>query len=125
MQFEFATASRIIFGDGSAAQLPQLARDLGSHALLVTDSFQPEAVTRLIDALRAAELKLTHFPVSGEPSVEVIDEAKAIATGGGCDIVISIGGGSVIDSGKASAALIPNQGAVLDYLEVIGAGQAS
>ena len=123
MQFEFATAARIIFGDGSAAQLPQLARDLGSHSLLVTDSFQPDAVTRLIDALRAAELKLTHFTVSGEPSVEVIDEAKAIATAAGCDIVISIGGGSVIDCGKASAALIPNRGAVLDYLEVIGAGK--
>ena len=123
MQFEFATATRIIFGDGSAAQLPQLAHELGSHALLVTDSFQPEPVTRLIDALRDSELKLTHFPISGEPSVEVIDEAKAIATEAGCDLVISIGGGSVIDSGKAGAALIPNEGAVLDYLEVIGAGK--
>ena len=123
MQFEFATAARIIFGDGSAAQLPQLAQELGSQALLVTDSFQPEPVTRLIDALRDSELKLTHFPISGEPSVELIDEAKAIATEAGCDLVISIGGGSVIDSGKAGAALIPNEGAVLDYLEVIGAGK--
>ena len=122
-EFEFATAARIIFGDGSAAQLPQLAHELGSHALLVTDSFQPEPVTQLIDALRDSELKLTHFPISGEPSVELIDEAKAIATEAGCDLVISIGGGSVIDSGKAGAALIPNEGAVLDYLEVIGAGK--
>ena len=80
MHFEFATAARIIFGDGSAAQLPQLARELGGHALLVTDSFQPDAVAQLIDSLRDAELDLTHFPVSGEPSVEVIDAAKAIAT---------------------------------------------
>ena len=123
MQFEFATATRIIFGDGSAAQLPQLARELGGHALLVSDSFQPVAVSRLIDALRAADLKLTHFPVSGEPTVELIDQAKALAISAGCDLVISIGGGSVIDSGKASAALIPNEGAVLDYLEVIGAGR--
>ena len=123
MNFEFATATRIIFGDGSAVQLPQLARELGSHALLVTGGFQRDAVTRLIDALRAAELKLTRFPVSGEPSVELIDEAKAIATAAGCDLVISIGGGSVIDSGKAIAALVPNAGAALDYLEVIGAGK--
>ena len=39
MHFEFASAARIIFGDGSAKQLPQLAREKGSHALLVTDSF--------------------------------------------------------------------------------------
>jgi len=121
--FEFASAARIIFGDGSASQLPQLARDMGSHALLVTDSFQPDSVSRLIDALRSATLRLTHFPVSGEPTVELIDEAKAIAASAGCDLVISIGGGSVIDTGKASAALIPNEGEVLNFLEVIGAGR--
>ena len=123
MQFEFASAARIIFGDGSAEQLPQLARAMGSHALLVCDSFQPDAVSRLIDALPSAGLRLTHFSVSGEPTVEVVDEAKAIAEAARCDLVISIGGGSVIDTGKASAALIPNEGAVLDYLEVIGAGK--
>ncbi len=123
MYFEFASASRIIFGDGSAEQLPKLAREKGIHALLVSDSFQPEAVTRCIDALRSADLQLTRVPVSGEPTIEAIDEAKAIATSAGCDLVISIGGGSVIDTGKASAALIPNEGEVIDYLEVIGAGR--
>ena len=123
MPFEFASAGRIIFGDGSAEQLPGLARELGRRALLVTDSFQPPAVKSLIAELRAADLQVTHFSVSGEPDVDVIDRAKRIALSEGCDLVISIGGGSVIDSGKASAALIPNSGEVLDYLEVIGAGR--
>ena len=123
MQFEFASAARIIFGDGSAAQLPQLAREKGTHALLVTDSFEPPAVSDIIRSLRDAGLPCTHFPVSGEPTVVMIDEAKRIASTAGCDLVISIGGGSVIDSGKASAALIPNEGELLDYLEVIGAGR--
>ena len=122
MLFEFATAARIIFGDNCSAQLPQLVRGLGRHALLVTDSFQPESVSALIAALHNDDLAFTHFPVNGEPSVEVVDAAKAVALSAGCDMVISIGGGSVIDSGKASAALIPNDGAVIDYLEVIGAG---
>ena len=123
MSFEFATAARIIFGDGTASQLPQLARELGARALLVTDRFQPASVGQLIDALGDANLPFTRFPVGGEPSVEVIDQAKDLALRAGCDMVISIGGGSVIDSGKASAALIPNEGAVIDYLEVIGAGR--
>lgn len=123
MQFEFASAARILFGDGSADQLPQLAREMGSRALLVTDSFQPDSVSRLIDLLGAIDLKLTHFPVSGEPTVEAVDEAKAIARSAGCDLAVSIGGGSVIDTGKAAAALIPNEGETLDYLEVIGAGR--
>ena len=84
MQFEFASAARIIFGDGSADQLPQLARDTGGHALLITDSFQPASVKRLIEALRDERLRITHYSVSGEPTVEVIDEAKAIASAAGC-----------------------------------------
>ena len=121
--FEFASAARIIFGDGSAQQLPALASELGSRALLVTDSFQPPAVKALIEQLRGSGMALAHFPVSGEPSIEIVDGAKASAARHGCDMVISIGGGSVIDSGKASAALIPNDGQTLDYLEVIGAGR--
>ncbi|MYE25828.1 MAG: iron-containing alcohol dehydrogenase [Chloroflexi bacterium] len=123
MQFEFACEGRIIFGDGSAKELPKLALGYGSRILLVTDSFQPDSVTSLIPALRSADAQLTHFPVSGEPTVELIDQAKAVALSAGCDLVISIGGGSVIDTGKASAALIPNDGETLDYLEVIGAGR--
>ncbi len=122
-RFEFASAARIIFGDGSAEQLPALARDMGKHALLLTGSSQRSAVSALMDGLRDADMALTHLPVSGEPGIALIDQAKAQALRAGCDMVISIGGGSVIDSGKASAALIPNAGELLDYLEVIGAGK--
>ena len=122
MNFEFATATRIIFGSGSAGQLAQLAGEKGSHALLCTDD-QPERVGDLIQLLSAAGLGHTLFPVSGEPSVDSINQAKTLALSAGCDLVISIGGGSVIDSGKATAALIPNEGEALDFLEVIGKGQ--
>ncbi len=122
MNFEFATATRIIFGDGRASQLAALARDLGSHALLFTDD-QPERVGDLIHSLQQTGLRHTLCPVADEPSVEMVNRAKAKALSAGCDLVISIGGGSVIDSGKATAALIPNAGDALDYLEVIGKGQ--
>lgn len=122
MNFEFATATRIIFGDGSASQLAALARDLGSHALLFTDD-QPERVGDLLQSLKQAGLRHTLFPVTGEPSVDLVNRAQAKALSAGCDLVISIGGGSVIDSGKATAALAPNAGDALDYLEVIGAGR--
>ena len=122
MNFEFATATRVIFGDGSAAQLAALARDLGSHALLFTDD-QPQRLGDLIHSLKQSGLRHTLFPVAGEPSVELVNRAKERALSAGCDLVISIGGGSVIDSGKATAALIPNEGEALDYLEVIGKGQ--
>ena len=122
MGFEFATAARIIFGDGCASQLAPLAGDLGSHALLFTDD-QPERVGDLIQSLEGAGLRHTLYPVTGEPSVDMVNRAVERALSAGCDLVISIGGGSVIDCGKATAALIPNDGDALDYLEVIGKGQ--
>ncbi|MCY4070853.1 MAG: iron-containing alcohol dehydrogenase [Chloroflexi bacterium] len=122
MGFEFATATRIIFGDGSAGQLASLAGNLGGHALLFTDD-QPERVGDLIHSLKGAGLRHTLFPVTGEPSVDMVNRAVERALSAGCDLVISIGGGSVIDCGKATAALIPNEGDTLDYLEVIGKGR--
>ncbi len=122
MSFEFATATRIIFGDGSAGQLASLAQDLGSNALLFTDD-QPERVDDLIQLLKDSGLRQSLFQVVGEPSVELVNRARERALSAGCNLVISIGGGSVIDSGKATAALIPNAGDALDYLEVIGKGQ--
>ncbi len=122
MPFEFATATRIIFGSGSAAQLPQLARAQGRQALLVTGS-QGDRHRDLRAALAAAGLQYTVCPITSEPSVARIRAATERARTAGCDMVISIGGGSAIDSGKALAALIPNPGDPLDYLEVIGAGK--
>lgn len=123
MRFEFATAARIIFGGGSASQLAQLAGDKGRRALVVTGS-QPSRVDDCIQSLRNARLRHTVYPVAGEPAIDAVNQAKAAALSAGSDLVIGIGGGSVLDSGKAIAALIPNEGEVLDYLEVIGKGQA-
>ena len=122
MTFEFATASRIIFGDGSAAQLPDLARERGKRVLLFTDD-QPQRLSQLIDGLQRARLELSHFIVTGEPSVDLVDRAKAQALATKSELIVSIGGGSVIDSGKATAALVTNPGEALDYLEVVGAGK--
>jgi len=64
------------------------------------------------------------FPVAGEPTVEVARAAVERAREHGADVVAAIGGGSVIDTGKAVAMLLGNGGDPLDYLEVVGAGHA-
>ena len=122
MNFEFTTASRIIFDSDSIRQLPQLASEKGRHTLLVTGS-QPARVGDCIRSLREAGLRHTVYPIAGEPTIESVSQAKAVALSADCDLVIGIGGGSVLDSAKAIAALIPNEGEALDYLEVIGKGQ--
>ena len=61
--------------------------------------------------------------MAGEPTVELARDAVAAAREHGADVVAAIGGGSVIDTGKAVAMLLGNGGDPLDYLEVVGAGQ--
>jgi alcohol dehydrogenase class IV len=115
---EFATAARVIFGEGAAAQLPDLARGLGSRALVVTGASRERA------AWLVSELAAEHFSVPGEPTVELVREGARKVRDAACDVVISLGGGSAIDAGKAIAAVATNGGEPLDFLEVIGKGRA-
>jgi alcohol dehydrogenase class IV len=122
MQFEFATASRIVFGPGSRHQLPELARSYGSRALLVTGRRGGRA-TPLIEALNRVGISTAPFAVEGEPTLDTVRRG-AEAARSGCDFVIGLGGGSAMDAAKAIAALATNSGEPLDYLEVIGKGEA-
>jgi alcohol dehydrogenase class IV len=121
MKFEFATAGRILYGPGTSAKLPELAKELGRRALVVLGSAgrRGEPLTELLES---AGVGSVCFRVSGEPTTHLVDEAARLAHSEGCDLVIALGGGSVIDAGKAAAALIANRGEALDYLEVVGKG---
>jgi alcohol dehydrogenase class IV len=113
VQFEFATAARIVFGWGTAAQLPAISSGFGRRALVVTGPRR-----RFADALDAQV-----FPVAGEPTVDVVRQGANVARDHRCDVVIGLGGGSAIDAAKAIAALATNSGAPLEYLEVVGKGK--
>ena len=63
------------------------------------------------------------FPVDAEPTVELARAAVAAARQHDADVIAAIGGGSVIDTGKAVAMLLGNGGDPLDYLEVVGSGR--
>lgn len=120
--FEFATATRIVFGVGRAGQLGVLARELGKRALVVTGR-DPVRTEPMLQRLREAGLAASLFRVTGEPEVKTVLDGITQARTAGCDVVIAIGGGSVIDAGKAVAAMLTNEGDLLDYLEVIGRGR--
>jgi alcohol dehydrogenase class IV len=122
MRFEFSTASRIIFGPGTSIEIPGLASQLGSCAFVVTDSQKRAAP--LLDALSAIEMPFASFIVPKEPDVETIILATRIYQESSSDLVIGLGGGAALDSGKAVAALAANPGTLLDYLEIVGAGKS-
>jgi alcohol dehydrogenase class IV len=117
MHFDFATAGRIVFGAGVASGIGKIASEFGSRAFVVMRrraGFVP---------LENSGIECVRYAVSGEPTVDDARSGAEAARSAGCHVVIAVGGGSVIDVGKAIAALAPNSGEPLDYLEVIGEGK--
>jgi len=125
MDFEFATAARILFGPGKVQALPEWVAAAGRRALLLSSRSlaSGEALERARRGLAAAGVEVTEQVLSGEPTVETVDATAAQARAAGCDVVVAWGGGSVVDAGKAVAGLLANGGSALDYLEVVGRGQ--
>jgi len=121
MTFEFNIPTRILFGPGCSSQISSEAHKLGSKILLITGKkhyFPDSASLESFD-----DSAVANYSVSGEPTVEMVTGGVELAKESGADVIVSIGGGSVIDTGKAIAALVKNEGLPTDYLEVIGKGQ--
>jgi len=122
LAFDFATASEVVFGRGRLSELPARAAMFGARMLLVTGS-RPERAAATLELLRGQGLACTTFAVSGEPTIELAREGVRLAREAEVALVVALGGGSVIDAGKAIAALLGNGGDPLDYAEVIGKGR--
>ena len=108
----FVTAGRIVLGAGVAEQVPDLVTGLGRRALVVAGRSAD------VDALPAA----TVHRHRGEPDVEAVRAAVALAREVRPDVVVGWGGGSVLDLAKCVAVLAPGGTDVLDHLEVVGRG---
>jgi alcohol dehydrogenase class IV len=119
MGFEFATATRIIFGAGSFDMLGSLVSELGKRALVVA-GVPAELTQPVLDKLAAKGVNAVTFTVLDEPTTHLVAEGIQLARQASCEVVIGFGGGSAIDTGKAIAAMLTNDGELLDYLEVIG-----
>lgn len=122
--FELRTAGRVIFGDGAIARLPALVRGLageGARCLWVMGAHAERFAAVRASAEREG-ISLVPFGVPGEPTVSLARAGTELARRERCTAVVALGGGSVLDAGKAIAALVPNAGDPLDYLEVIGKG---
>ncbi len=121
--FEFATAGRIVFGEGSAASIPVWAAELGSVVLVVTGR-DPGRAESLVEGLEKRDAKVVLLCVDGEPELAFVSGAADLARRRSVQVVVGLGGGSAIDAAKAIAALAANEGDPIDYLEIVGAGKA-
>lgn len=121
MGFEFATANQIVFGNGSLTRVGQIASKFGKRALIVTGSGSVP-LERLFHSIESVDLSGCLFRVEHEPDIPTVIAGVVQAKTQGCDLVISIGGGAVLDAGKAISAMLTNPGDLIDYLEVVGGG---
>jgi alcohol dehydrogenase class IV len=119
MRFEFATATRILFGPGTVREVGHAAKELGRRALIVTGK-NPARSRALKELLGRQDIAPWTLSIPGEPTLDDVERGVALARSEGIDLVVGFGGGSAIDAGKAIAALLTNSGDLIDYLEVIG-----
>jgi len=120
--FEFATATRIVFGSGAVTQIGQLVNSFGAKVFLVIGKTKSRAQI-VLDILTQAKVETYCFEVGEEPTTEIVIRGIQVAKAAGSQVVVSFGGGSVIDAGKAIAAMLTNPGELMDYLEVVGKGK--
>lgn len=121
MNFEFVSAAKIVFGAGKLNELPACVRGFGSRCLLVTGR-ESERAGRAAELLRRPGVGVTTFCVCGEPDISTIERGLEASRGADCEFVVGVGGGSVLDAAKAIAAMMTNDGELLDYVEIIGRG---
>jgi alcohol dehydrogenase class IV len=122
MRFEFVTATRIVFGQGTSSEVAPISARLGKRAFVVTGR-TADRVKPLLEGLSKLAIDYVTFGVPGEPTTTILKAAIEKARQSRSDLVISVGGGSAIDSGKAIAAMLTNDGQLQDYLEVVGRGK--
>lgn len=119
--FRFMTAQDIRFGRGVVVQtLPEM-RKFGDK-LAVIHGKNAQRADWFVDALHAQGADIVRIRIPAEPDIALIERAVLDAKQAGAKAVMAIGGGSVIDAGKAIAALVPAERPVMDHLEVVGRG---
>jgi alcohol dehydrogenase len=115
----FELPTRIEFGSGSLANLGQRVADLGgTRVLVVTDEVL--AAIGIADRATAVldDAKIEHVLFTGiepEPDAAGVQAGAELLNAEGCDLVVAIGGGSVLDSGKGIALMSRNPGHIRDY----------
>lgn len=121
--FSFARIPEIIFGNGKIHALGDKINDYGKHILLITSGgsfIKTERFDNLLLFFKQKSIHYSHYKIQTEPSPQNINEIVKENGDKSVDVVISIGGGSVLDAGKAVSAMLDKKESVEDFLEGVG-----
>ncbi|MHB8573111.1 MAG: iron-containing alcohol dehydrogenase [Candidatus Dormibacteria bacterium] len=117
LNFIFHSPTRIVFGAGSVREILTEASELGgSRAIVITDQgLAGSAPVAAVEKALGKKHALTYTDVVPDSGVELVEEAAGLARSHGCDLVVSVGGGSSIDTAKMVATLLAHGGRLLDW----------
>jgi alcohol dehydrogenase class IV len=117
--FSYELPTKIEFGVGISERVPERVEECGGgRVLLVADPGVLDAgvVDKVTDALEHASIPYFLFSdIEPEPEARSIVDGVQLARSEGCDAVVGIGGGSALDSAKAIAVMLENEGHIRDY----------
>ncbi|MEX1215987.1 iron-containing alcohol dehydrogenase [Saccharospirillum sp.] len=118
--FNLLTPQEIMFGRGQVAQLNHRAKKLGTRTLIVHGR-SPARLESVFQSLTDLEVVQT-LSIGKEPDLQTLIAAVNEGKSLGIEVVLGIGGGSVMDSAKVLAAMLPSDTDLISHLEVVGQG---
>lgn len=113
----FVANREVLIGKGSLNELPSVLEWYGrGKVFLAVFSTEAECVLRAQQALQKAGIEYVLYDkILGEPDLEVVDQGVEFCLKEGCDAIVAIGGGSVIDTSKAISMIAANGGKAVEY----------
>ncbi|UCD00958.1 MAG: iron-containing alcohol dehydrogenase [Promethearchaeota archaeon] len=121
--FSFVRIPHIIFGAGKLKELYDIIPKFGNNILLVIGGSslkQSGKWDEISSILKKKSINFSMLSILGEPSPNLIDDPVAKFRDRDLDLVVGIGGGSVIDAGKAISAMMTKEDSIKNYLEGVG-----
>ncbi len=120
MNFDFNNPTRILFGSGKLSELGNQPMP-GKKALLLMSGGKSAKVSgayeRTVEQLHKAGVEIAEFAkVMENPLKDMVMEGAAFAKENDCDFIVALGGGAVLDSAVAIAAMVTNPGDLWDYV---------
>lgn len=122
VNFSFSANKRVLFGSGQTLAAVDLAKDFDGRILLLTGKTvgKSREVNNLKQELKKLGYVLAEESISGEPGPQCIDALRDEHKGKPPAVILALGGGSVVDAGKAVSAMLKEEGSIQDFLEGIG-----
>lgn len=120
MEFNYNLPVNIVFGRGKVNELGKETAKYGKKALIVTgrsSSRKSGLLDRAVELLAKEGIEGAIFnEVTRNPLISAVEEGARIANAENCDVVVALGGGSIMDAAKAIALMAVNEGDVREYM---------